>query len=421
MEAVDVLIIGAGPAGSTAALMLARGGMGVLLVDRHAFPRPKVCGDALASDAIEVLKEIGLYSAVEKAGYSVSRCRVFAPNGDSMSLKGEFIMIRRILFDDILCRAAVDAGARTMWNLSFESCSLNDARYTAQFRDKKKRKHSVSARYIILATGANPLPLKELALLQRFEPSAIAARRYVTTAKGPAQEPIFSYEDFLLPGYGWIFPVEKGIYNVGCCLFPEAARQGITLHDLYHRFITNSPIAKELLSNPQEQTPLRGAPLRAGFSGSLPGRDSMLVVGEALGLTYPGTGEGIGKSMKSGQLAAKAILEGHNTNNEVQPIELYCRFLEEIRDQYKPYIIGQKWMKHPSVVNLIVERANKSETVKKLLEGIITEEVQPTTVLSMRGLAKMIFGLTQINKLKVNLEDKLAQKGLGGLKEIARK
>jgi geranylgeranyl reductase family protein len=394
MGEVEVLIIGAGPAGSTAALLLARGGMDVLLVDRYAFPRPKVCGDALIPDAIEVLKEIGLYSAVEKAGHSITRCRVCAPHGDSMSLKGEFITIRRILFDDILCRAAVDAGARTMWNLSFESCALNDARYTVQFRDTKNRKHSIGARYIILATGANPLPLQKCALLQRLEPSGIAMRRYVTTSRQPAKELIFSYERFLLPGYGWIFPVEAGIYNVGCCLFPDAALQGIQLHDLYHRFITNSPIAKELLSNPQEQTPLRGAPLRAGFSGSLPGRDSMLVVGEALGLTYPGTGEGIGKSMKSGQLAAKAIIEGHNTNNEVQPIELYRRFLEEIRDRYKPYIIGQKWMKHPSVVNLVVQRANKRETVKKLFEGIITEEVKPTAVLSMWGLTKILLGLT---------------------------
>jgi geranylgeranyl reductase family protein len=394
MEEVEVLVIGAGPAGSTAALLLARSGMDVLLVDRYAFPRPKVCGDALIPDAIEVLKEIGLYAAVAKAGHPIARCRVFAPNGDSMSLKGEFITIRRILFDDILCRAAVDAGTRTQWNLSFESCALDNAKYTVQFKDKKHRKYSLSARYVILATGANPLPLQKCDLLQRLEPSAIAARRYVTTAKGPAQELIFSYERFLLPGYAWIFPVEAGIYNVGCCAFPNVALQEMKMHDLYHRFITNSPIARELLSNPREQTPLRGAPLRTGFSGSLPGRDSMLVVGEALGLTYPGTGEGIGKSMKSGQLAAKAIIEGHSTNNEATAIELYRRFLEEIRDKYKPYIIGQKWMTHPSVVNLVVQRANKSETVKKLFEGIITEAVKPTAVFSMRGLTKILLGLT---------------------------
>jgi flavin-dependent dehydrogenase len=161
MDEVEVLIVGAGPAGSTAALLLARGGMYVLLVDRYAFPRPKVCGDALIPDAIEVLKEIGLYATVEKKGHSITRCRVCAPNGDSMSLKGEFITIRRILFDDILCRAAVDAGARTMWNLSFESCALNDTRYTVQFRDKKRRKHSLSARYYPGNRG-QPSPLTKM-------------------------------------------------------------------------------------------------------------------------------------------------------------------------------------------------------------------------------------------------------------------
>ena len=91
---------------------------------------------------------------------------------------------------------------------------------------------------------------------------------------------------------------------------------------------------------------------------------------------------------------AKAILEAQNTKNEVKPIEYYRRFLEEIRDKYKPYIIAQKWIKHPSITNLVVQRANKRETLKKLLEGIITEEVKPTEVLSLWGLTKIILGLT---------------------------
>jgi len=395
MVDAEVLIIGAGPAGSTAALLLARSGIDVLIIDRHQFPRSKVCGDALIPDATDMLKKIDLHSSVCKRGFSLSYLRIFAPNGDSIPLRGEFITIPRILFDNILCNAAISAGARSDWNLSFDNCVPYDSKYKVQFRDVANNKHYLSARYVILATGANPIPLKAIGVLQRRRPSGIAIRRYVTIPDRPEKELIFSYEKFLLPGYAWIFPLGKGIYNVGCGLFLDGNPRKIKLPDLYHRFITKSPIARELLSNPKEQSPLEGAPLRTGFGGSLPGKGSILVVGEALGLTYPTSGEGIGKCMKSGELAAKAVLAHHNRAFNGEPLDLYNTLLEEqIRDKYQPYIIAQKWLKYPLVAGIIVNRANKRESIRKLLEGMITERVEPTRIFSFWGLTKTAFGLT---------------------------
>ncbi len=390
----EVLIVGAGPAGSTAALLLARSGIDVLLVDRHQFPRYKVCGDALIPDAVDMLKRIGLYSDVYQKGHTLSYLRIFAPNGDSILLRGKFITIRRVLFDNILCSAAIEEGAQPRWNLFFESCTQEDSKYKVQFRDRSNNKHSVSARYLIIATGANPVPLKSIGLLQRSRPSAIGVRRYIKVSDGPENELIISCERSLLPGYAWIFPLGKGTYNVGCVLFLDASAPNRTkLIDLYNRFVTESPIAKELLSNPEEQSPLKGAPLRTGFRGTLPGNDSILVVGEALGLTYPASGEGIGKCMESGELAANAILAHHSGDFDGQLSDLYKRFLEEeIRNKYQPYIVAQKWLRYPLVHNLVVKRANKRESIRKLLEDILKERGEPSRIFSLKGLTKIALG-----------------------------
>lgn len=397
MVDVEVLIIGAGPAGSAAALLLARSGIDVLIADRHQFPRTKVCGDLLIPDTIDMLKKIGLYSKVYREGCSLSDLRFFAPNDNSVLLKGEFITIRRIVFDNILCTAAIDAGARHVWNFSFDNCIPNNAHYKVQFRDGLNEKHDITARYLILATGANPLPLKNIGLLQRSKPSGIGIRRYVTVSERPEKELIISYEKFLLPGYAWIFPLGEGMYNVGCGLSLEGSHQKTksrNLSHLFHRFVTESPIARELLSNPKEQSPLEGAQLRTGFIGSLPGDGSILVVGEALGLTYPLSGAGIGKSMQSGELAAKVILAHRNGNCAGKPLDLYYTLLEEeLRNKYQPYTIAQKWLEYPSVANLVITRSNKRESLRKSFEDIIREKVEPTRIFSLWGLMKIALGL----------------------------
>src|SRR5512132_1265182 len=108
----EALVIGSGPAGSAAALTLARQGRQVVLVDRRAFARDKVCGDALIPDALRALAKLGLKERVMEQAKSLDAVRIHSPNGSSVTLLAEAACVPRHRLDDLMRVAAVESGAR---------------------------------------------------------------------------------------------------------------------------------------------------------------------------------------------------------------------------------------------------------------------------------------------------------------------
>jgi len=109
---VDSLVIGAGPAGSAAAIQLAKAGLSVALVDRLAFPRDKVCGDALIPDALRALDELCLKDRVLEKARFLEKIRVYAPNERFIVIPGDCACVPRETLDDIIRREAVYRGAQ---------------------------------------------------------------------------------------------------------------------------------------------------------------------------------------------------------------------------------------------------------------------------------------------------------------------
>src|SRR5947207_353807 len=107
----DVLIVGAGPAGSAAAITLARAGLDVVLVDQHSFPRDKVCGDGLIPDAHNALRKLGVLDEVMREAQAASHVGCIGPRGGRIDVPGSLAVLPRKQLDLILCRAAAAAGA----------------------------------------------------------------------------------------------------------------------------------------------------------------------------------------------------------------------------------------------------------------------------------------------------------------------
>jgi geranylgeranyl reductase family protein len=377
----DVAIIGAGPAGSTAALLLARAGHRVLLLDRKSFPREKVCGDGLIRDAIECVKRAGLYDELKAAAHPLEGLRVYAPNGLYADFSGEFWTLERLRLDHLLLRGAMAAGARFLPG-EVTGVGLGGAGVEVALKGIGA---PIEARSALLTTGADLSLLRRMGLTAPSPPSAIAMRCYVQS-KVESRRLVVSFDGSCLPGYAWIFPLGQGRYNVGCGLFGLAPGHGApSLQALFNSFLEGFPLARELMAKGERISPLKGSPLRCGLEG-VPERcrpaARILAAGEVIGTTFPFTGEGIGKAMESGELAA-GLLDEALRSDRWERLSDYPALLErELRLKYLGYKKAERWLSKPWVANFVARRAVRSPFLRAALEGILNETANPRRVFS---------------------------------------
>jgi flavin-dependent dehydrogenase len=249
------------------------------------------------------------------------------------------------------------------------------------------------ARFTLLATGAAAEPLEKAGLCVRKIASGFAVRQYVRNA-GLAEKVktlVISYDRRIRPGYGWIFPCPGGHFNVGAGLFAGQNHAGDSVRRVYERFVTGFALARELLEGGTPLGPLKGAPLRTALSGSRFGRPGVLAIGEAIGATYSFSGEGIGKALETGALAAELVAERLNEGGQVGGLEsTYSRRLEcAYRPRFRAYETAQRWLGVPAYCNLLARRARASQHLRSRLEDVIRETSDPNEIFSVGGLLRV--------------------------------
>jgi geranylgeranyl reductase family protein len=384
----DAVIVGAGPAGSIAALRLAAAGRTTLLLDRRPFPREKVCGDALLPDALACLRRNGLFDLVREEALLVQGLTVRSPAGVAVDLDGTtFLTLERERLDALLAGAAVAAGATSRAARVTAVVDGSPARVTLEDGEELR------ARVVVVATGADVSLLEPLGLVQRRRASAAAVRRYYASGAAPRRL-LISYDRAVLPGYGWVFPLPGGRCNVGVGVFfgRRGARDGGgSLRALFDAFVRDGPAAREVALRASETGPLHGAALRCGLTGLAARRGAIIAAGETLGATFPFTGEGIGKAMETGEQAARAV-EAALVHGQPGMLKAYARKIErELRPRFAGYGQAAAWMAHPRVADLVFRRAARSPWLREQAEAILAETVDPGTVFNLRGLLGSFF------------------------------
>lgn len=382
----DVLIVGAGPAGATAALHLAERGHRVLLIDREAFPREKICGDGLLPDALQALERAGLTDTVRAAGHSVAKLAVFSPAGIEVEIPCAGVTIRRRLLDTLLAGTATERGAVFARGEIIHLLRETDGTVTAALRDGQR---PIRARYALLATGARLALPRRTGLADPAPPDAFAVRCYVRSDL-PLDRMVVSYDRSILPGYAWIFPLGEGLFNIGCGLFQPRCRRGMAgLSQAFDAFTRSFSPARQLLGAGKAVTPLRGWMLRSGLNGARPvGVEGVLAAGEAIGTTFPLTGEGVGKAMESGELAAEVL---HRTlaAGSREMIGTFPGLLQHrLGPRYLGYRTAEKWLTRAWVADFLALRARKSRYFQEAMRGILQETVDPREVFSLRGILR---------------------------------
>jgi menaquinone-9 beta-reductase len=394
-ERCDVLVVGAGPAGSACARVLAHADRDVVLVDAQTFPRDKVCGDGLVPDTHTALRRLGVHERVMAQAHRCVAAQCVGPSGQWIDVPGELAVLPRRDLDALLCTAAVEAGAHMVAPARFVQ-PLRDANgrvvgarvgYGGKTRD-------IQCRWLVLATGATPAALLSSDLCERRTPSAMALRTYVRHPgmAGDIPNLRFVWHRRMRGGYGWIFPASEGRYNIGAGLLDSHTEQNKSrnMRELFADFLAVDPIAARLMREGEVLGELKGAPLRCDLDGSQWEAPGVLVTGDAAGATYAFTGEGIGKALETGIAAAESIATAADEDKAVMAD--YRRRLDALRPRFAMYRKAASFNRHPVLISLVIWRARRSERIVARLSDILNERRMPGSLLSWRGIKGILFG-----------------------------
>ncbi len=310
----DVVVVGAGPAGSVAALVLARGGARVALVDKASFPRDKACGDLVGPRGVQVLVDLGL--APVPGAVPVGDMDVLGPTGRRALLParpgrtypGHALAVPRRRFDAWLRDAALAAGVEPVVGRA----TLTDDGVVLDGGRRLRADVVVGADGALSAIGAAAGLVREDRALWGF-----ALRTY---SAGALARPVIALWDEQprrgFPGYGWAFPGEPGRLNVGLGVGTGHGRAGGERPARRLGAFLAHLRRLEVLDGGGLDPGRLGGWLRMGLAGTVPARGRVLLVGDAAGLVNPLQGEGIAQALASGRAAAEAVLAGTGTAAE---------------------------------------------------------------------------------------------------------
>jgi geranylgeranyl reductase family protein len=323
----DVIVVGAGPSGSSAAYWLATAGLDVVMVEKSAFPREKVCGDGLTPRGTRALLEMGI-DVSRDAGWLHNRGLRVVGGGQRLHLDWPELtsfpaygLVRpRADLDALLANQAVKAGAVLHEQTTVTAPVLDPAgrvvgvaARTAERRDVEYR-----APLVLSCEGVSGKLAQHLGVHRNVKrPLGVAVRRYYSSPRTD-EDYLESWlelwdgvpnESDLLPGYGWIFGMGDGTVNAGIgVLNTSAGFQKTDYRAMLTRWLDGTPVEWGLRE--QNATgPTRGAALPMGFNRTPHYLRGLLLVGDAGGSVNPFNGEGIPYAMESGKFAAEAAVQ----------------------------------------------------------------------------------------------------------------
>lgn len=318
----DVIVVGAGPGGSTAARFCAQAGLKTLLIEKEKMPRYKACGGCLSLKAVNLLG-LDLTSVLERMIYKVKFSYRLKDSFSTEWKQPIAFMVMRDRFDQFLVKQALEKGTGVVEG--FKVTRVEEKNDGVEVELNKGEK--IRCEYLIGADGQESIVAKSLSLLPpKSDGSGFGIESEIpfeSTSDFPREELQLVHLDFggVPNGYGWVFPKKEGLsIGVGGML-RDAAKTNLRQH--FNTFIHGLHYIKQ-----EKVEKVIGHPLPSFYDArQRVSKGSVLLVGDAAHLMDPLMGEGIYYALLSGMLAAEAILQSKESG--ALPSDLYQMKVQE--------------------------------------------------------------------------------------------
>lgn len=394
-----VVVIGGGPAGATAAMLLARQGANVVLLEAKTFPRDKTCGDGLPPRALFHLSKLGI-SLPSQSGQAVESFRMISPGGEiycnSPPADYEYgsrgLVIPRKALDYCLAQGAAQAGAEVRENQRVEAVSFDDG-VTIRVRG---RSEPLRADVVLGCDGFPSVVRKNLQAPSFPKRHLLVGVRAYFELPGNSSPNVVTamFPKNVLPGYLWIFPLPGGRANVGLCIRADhlARRSPEKLSHIFQNTLQSPYIAAEM-EGATCISPLVGhyLPL-ATFARHLV-FDRALLLGDAAGFINPFTGEGIDLAIDSAIQAAETIqnseARGDFSKRSLSEYATKCQrsFLNSILAVRRLLPL----FSFPRLLDRTIRTAGHSESLQRtLFSTVFGEPISPLS--AIRAIGGVIAG-----------------------------
>jgi len=372
----DVAVIGAGPAGATAARYLAKSGYDVYLIDKDQFPRDKPCGGGFSPDLIDNFSY--LKSRISKFLKGVCRIGVLHSPNRRTVLKGraDMAVTLRTDFDNVLYEAAVDVGTRTT-TARAKSVSMAQDSVVVNLSQGE----SVVARVLVGADGVTSMAARTVGLNRKWPSGAVTACRVVEI---PATETFIDdvytsereYHFFAnlggLPGYGWIFPKSETI-NVGLGIVGEHSK------GLPGRFKQFIKLLKRTgkLKDDADLSGTKGALIPTGGPIKETTAHRCVLVGDSAGMVNPLTGGGIAYAMTAAQMAAAALRDclDEDKLDSKNLIRYQKLWMSSFGHEFRPLLLAQRVFVGP-FTSALFEIGSRDPVLQETVSSMMSEGSQ---------------------------------------------
>lgn len=406
MSAPGILVVGGGPAGTSAALWLARAGHEVTLVEAKEYPRDKTCGDGLTPRAILQLEEMGFDFDVPTF-HRIDGLRSYA--GDDLVMELEWPqhsrfpdwggVIRRRDLDEQVARLAEKEGV-TVREKTTATPVLEEGRMVAVDLASGGESERVTPDVTVIADGSQNRFGRDLGVTRRKDyPLGLAARGYFSSPRSedPFLESQLDLRDSsgaTMPGYGWVFPLGDGTVNVGVGLLSTFSRwKHVNTTNMMNDYVATAPAYWELSEEAKLSKPMGGKLIMSYSRGPLVG-PNWVTVGDAAGAINPWNGEGISYGYETGRIAAGYVGEALAAGD----MSLLRRYPQHLADEfglyYKMARVFVKAIGNPPVMRALAHTGLRNrplmEWTLKVMSNLLDDEDKQFGERAYEALAAMV-------------------------------